>query len=115
MSTAARRRLMRDVKRMRMDPPDGTMLDDEPVGGSIMHWHAALFGPDGTLWEDLTAKLSFEFTEEYPGKAPTVKFITQLFHPNIYADGSICLDILQNQWCAAVADVQQASFPPLLC
>lgn len=24
--------------------------------------------------------------------------MSKLFHPNVYADGRICLDILQNQW-----------------
>ncbi|KAJ7310478.1 hypothetical protein JRQ81_007399 [Phrynocephalus forsythii] len=45
-----------------------------------------------------TFKLTIEFTEEYPNKPPTVRFVSKMFHPNVYADGSICLDILQNRW-----------------
>uniref|UniRef100_A0A2K5X779 Ubiquitin conjugating enzyme E2 A n=1 Tax=Macaca fascicularis TaxID=9541 RepID=A0A2K5X779_MACFA len=52
----------------------------------------------GTPFEDGTFKLTIEFTEEYPNKPPTVRFVSKMFHPNVYADGSICLDILQNRW-----------------
>lgn len=57
-----------------------------------------IFSPDDTPWEGGTFKLSLEFTEEYPNRAPTIRFLSKMFHPNVYADGSICLDILQNQW-----------------
>ena len=29
-----------------------------------------------------TFKLQIEFTEEYPNKPPTVRFLSRMFHPN---------------------------------
>lgn len=96
MSTPARRRLMRDFKRLQEDPPTG--VSGAPSENNIMLWNAVIFGPVGTPFEDGTFKLLIEFSEEYPNKPPTVRFVSRMFHPNVYADGSICLDILQNRW-----------------
>jgi len=117
MSTSARKRLMRDFKRLQNDPPQGVQA--APLDNNVMVWHAVIFGPDDTPWEVLsfihlitiscvysckltskggTFKLLLEFTEEYPNKPPSVKFLSKIFHPNVYATGKICLDILQNQW-----------------
>eukprot|EP01108_Squamamoeba_japonica_P008489 TRINITY_DN756_c0_g1_i2.p1 TRINITY_DN756_c0_g1~~TRINITY_DN756_c0_g1_i2.p1 ORF type:complete len:174 (-),score=40.58 TRINITY_DN756_c0_g1_i2:137-613(-) len=95
MSTPSRRRLLRDFKRLQNDPPAG--ISGAPQENNILQWNAVIFGPDDTPWEDGTFKLTLEFSEEYPNKAPKVKFASKMFHPNVYADGSICLDILQNQ------------------
>ena len=114
MSTPARKRLVRDFKRLQSDPPTG--ISGAPTESNIMLWHAVMFGPEDTPWEGGTFKLTLQFTEEYPNKAPTVKFVTKMFHPNIYADGSICLDILQNQW-SPIYDVAavMTSIQSLLC
>jgi len=105
---------MRDFKRLQNDPPQG--VSGAPKDNDIMKWNAVIFGPDDTPWEDGTFRLQLEFTEDYPNKAPTVKFVTKLFHPNVYADGSICLDILQNQW-SPIYDISAilTSIQSLLC
>eukprot|EP00850_Spirogloea_muscicola_P002879 SM000011S19057 [mRNA] locus=s11:617917:619461:+ [translate_table: standard] len=94
MSTPSRKRLMRDFKRLQNDPPAG--ISGAPQENNIMTWNA--------------------FTEDYPNKPPTVRFVSKMFHPNIYADGSICLDILQNQW-SPIYDVAAilTSIQSLLC
>eukprot|EP00884_Botryococcus_braunii_P010334 jgi/Botrbrau1/19301/Bobra.0073s0044.1 len=114
MSTPARKRLMRDFRKLQQDPPQG--VNGSPNADNIMLWNAVIFGPDETPWDGGTFKLTLSFTEEYPNKAPTVKFRSTMFHPNIYADGSICLDILQNQW-SPIYDVSAilTSIQSLLC
>ena len=96
MTTPSRRRLMRDFKKLQDDPPAG--VSGAPTEENILKWEAIIFGPTDTPFEDGTFRLSLQFTEEYPNKPPAVKFLSKMFHPNVYGDGSICLDILQNQW-----------------
>lgn len=38
--------------------------------------------PEDPSWEGGTFNLTLEFSEEYPNKAPQVKFVSKLFHPN---------------------------------
>jgi ubiquitin-protein ligase len=51
-----------------------------------------------TPFEDGTFRLVLTFDEQYPNKPPTVKFLSRMFHPNVYNNGELCLDILQNRW-----------------
>ncbi|RWW52729.1 hypothetical protein BHE74_00040834 [Ensete ventricosum] len=54
MSTPARKRLMRDFKRLQQDPPAG--ISGAPHDNNIMFWNAVIFGyvqkdPDDTPWD----------------------------------------------------------------
>lgn len=96
MSTPAKRRLMRDFKRIQLDAPGG--VSASPVPDNVMYWNAVIIGPSDTPFEDGTFRLALQFDEQYPNKPPAVRFLSTMFHPNVYATGELCLDILQNRW-----------------
>jgi ubiquitin-conjugating enzyme E2 A len=100
---------------MQTDPPAG--VSASPVPDNVMTWYAytskvsmnalnssncsrnaVIIGPADTPFEDGTFRLVMHFEEAYPNKPPGVKFISQMFHPNVYGTGELCLDILQNRW-----------------
>jgi len=69
-----------------------------PISCSHLNRNAVIIGPADTPFEDGTFRLVMHFEEAYPNKPPSVKFISVMFHPNVYGTGELCLDILQNRW-----------------
>ncbi|KAI9579614.1 ubiquitin-conjugating enzyme E2-22 kDa-like [Glossina fuscipes] len=61
-------------------------------------------GPSGTPYEGGKFLLAIKIPERYPFVPPNVRFITKIWHPNISsATGAICLDILKDNWAAAMS------------
>ena len=76
-----------------------------PDGDNLFSWKGSIQGAAGTVYEGLVYKLTFSFPSNYPFAAPTVKFETPCYHPNVDQYGNICLDILKDQW-SALYDVR---------
>ncbi|KAF1899448.1 hypothetical protein Lal_00019576 [Lupinus albus] len=73
-----------------------------PVGEDLFHWQATIMGPADSPYAGGVFLVTIHFPPDYPFKPPKVAFKTKVFHPNINSNGSICLDILKEQWSPAL-------------
>ena len=53
-----------------------------------------IMGPDGTLYEGGFFKARLVFPSDFPNMPPTMTFTSEMWHPNVYADGKVCISIL---------------------
>ncbi|KAI6036888.1 ubiquitin-conjugating enzyme/RWD-like protein [Pisolithus microcarpus] len=73
---------------------------------NLFEWAGTIEGAPGTIYASLAFRISISFPSNYPYSAPTIKFETPCYHPNVDINGgAICLDILQDKW-SAVYSVQ---------
>ena len=94
-------RIQKELKELRNDPPlncsGGPICDDD-----VLEWSATIIGPENSPYEKGIFNLKIMFPKDYPFKPPKILFITKIYHPNINSNGSICLDILKNEWSPAL-------------
>ncbi|KIS69912.1 putative ubiquitin-conjugating enzyme E2 [Mycosarcoma maydis] len=85
--------LKRQLTELRKRPVDGFSagLKDE---SNLFEWEIMIIGPNDTLYEGGFFRAELIFPPEYPLLPPKMKFITPMWHPNIYADGTVCISIL---------------------
>ena len=92
MSKFAQLRLSKELKKLNTDDKIEGIIIENPV--DLFFWKAQIKGPISTPFENGIFDITLTFNTDYPVKPPSVKFLTPMFHPNIYSDGKICISIL---------------------
>lgn len=78
-----------------LQPAEGMVTLDLIVQATIM-------GPGESPYSGGVFFVNIHFPPDYPFKPPKVQFQTKVYHPNVNSQGSICLDILKEQWSPAL-------------
>eukprot|EP00978_Attheya_sp_CCMP212_P034442 scaffold144165_cov54-Attheya_sp.AAC.1 len=84
------RRQLADLAKNPIDLVSVGLTDDN----NVYDWEILIMGPDGTLYEGGFFKARLVFPPDFPNMPPTMTFVSDMWHPNVYADGKVCISIL---------------------
>ncbi|CUM66772.1 uncharacterized protein PRCAT00004453001 [Priceomyces carsonii] len=91
--STAQKRLLKEYQQLSKDPPPGIVAG--PLSeDDLFVWECLLEGPSDTPYENGVFPACLKFPKDYPLSPPVLKFDPPLLHPNIYADGTVCISIL---------------------
>ncbi|XP_056109431.1 cell division cycle 34 homolog (S. cerevisiae) b [Rhinichthys klamathensis goyatoka] len=103
---SSQKALMLEMKSLQEEPVEGfkiTLVDE----ADLYNWEVAIFGPPNTHYEGGYFKARIKFPIDYPYSPPTFRFLTKMWHPNIYENGDVCISILH----PPVDDPQSGELP----
>lgn len=105
---------MSEYKQLTLNPPEGILagpINEENffewealisgehidclhcwLGGNLLFVTCA--GPDDTPYENGVFTARMTFPTDYPLSPPDMQFVSDMFHPNVYPDGRVCISIL---------------------
>ncbi|XP_044313135.1 ubiquitin-conjugating enzyme E2 H [Drosophila rhopaloa] len=110
-SPMAGRRLLRDVNRLLASGYRTTVDDD------MANLDVRFEGPLGTAYEGGVWTVNVAMPQEYPLKAPRVRFVTKILHPNIeFTTGLVCMNVFKQAWSASydLVNIFDTFLPQLL-
>jgi ubiquitin-conjugating enzyme E2 D/E len=97
----ALRRIQKELQDLQRDPP-GNCSAGPVEEANLFQWTGTIMGPEDSPYHGGVYFLNVQFPSDYPFKPPKLTFTTRIYHPNINSNGSICLDILKDQWSPAL-------------
>lgn len=90
-------RLNKELNDIMQRPPNG-FTAGLANKDNYYEWAVTMIGPTGTPYEGAIFFLKMVFPYNYPFAPPKITFTTPIYHCNISSNGSICLDILKDNW-----------------
>lgn len=87
--------LMKELKNLSKEPVDGFsvgLVNDD----NIFEWSITIMGPLDTPFEGGIFKAKMNFPADYPNNPPKIIFTSDIYHPNIYPDGKVCMSTLHS-------------------
>ncbi|XP_051863624.1 ubiquitin-conjugating enzyme E2 H [Drosophila albomicans] len=110
-SPMAGRRLNRDVNRL-LAAGYQTVIDDDMTNLDV-----SFVGPMGSAYEGGIWIVNVAMPQEYPLKAPRLRFVTKILHPNIeFTTGLVCMNVFKQAWSANydLVNIFETFLPQLL-
>ncbi|KAG5735568.1 Ubiquitin-conjugating enzyme E2 G1 [Termitomyces sp. T112] len=89
-NTLLLRRQLTELTKRPVEGFSAGLVDDD----NLYEWEVLIIGPADTLYEGGFYKARLSFPPEFPLLPPKMRFITPMWHPNIYPDGVVCISIL---------------------
>ncbi|CAL9159341.1 unnamed protein product, partial [Musa hybrid cultivar] len=92
-TTQASLLLQKQLRDLMKNPVDGFsagLVDDS----NVFEWNVTIIGPPDTLYDGGYFNAIMSFPSNYPNSPPSVRFTSEMWHPNVYSDGRVCISIL---------------------
>ncbi|XP_065065732.1 ubiquitin-conjugating enzyme E2 S-like [Rhopilema esculentum] len=96
ISPHALKQVAKELQKLQKDPPEGikVIVNDS----DLTDIQALIEGPAGTPYEGGLFKMKLVLGKDFPTAPPAGFFITKIFHPNVAANGAICVNTLKKDW-----------------
>jgi len=96
LSPAVLRGLMREVAELSKSPLEDISLHLDPT--DVTDIQATITGPVGTPFAGGQFRVKVVLGKDFPAAPPKGFFLTRMFHPNVAANGEICVNALKRDW-----------------